>query len=142
MRHRVQKKSLNRNTKQRKALFRSLVRSLLEHGSITTTKAKAKVLRPAVDKLLARATTASSPLIARRAVQQYFGKRDVANTVIDRVLPAFGDKKTGFTTQSVIGKRRGDNTPLVKVSLTSIPEITGTFKKNTTTIDSSTKAQR
>jgi hypothetical protein len=68
----------------------------------------------------------------RRDLHTVFGKRDVVNTLVERVAPAMSDRKSGFTTISIVGKRRGDNTLLVKLSLMTKPEVLHTFKSGQT----------
>jgi len=126
MRHRVHKRHFNRDTNARKGLLREMLRSLIIHGEITTTKSKAKEIRRLTDKIIVKAKQNSIP--ARRRLHQMFGKRDMVNVLVDRIAPLFGDRKSGFTTLTVVGKRRGDNTEMVKLSLLKKPEVTGTLK--------------
>lgn len=115
MRHRKKTKTLGRDTKSRKALFRNLVRALVEHGYVETTEAKAKEIKRIADKLIGKAQ--NDTLATRRQLHSFFGKRDIVNTLVDRVAPAMKDRKSGFSTIERIGNRRGDNTELVKLSL-------------------------
>jgi large subunit ribosomal protein L17 len=126
MRHRVQKRHFNRDTKHRKHLLRNLVRELVEHGSIKTTEAKAKETRRLADKLISKARDNS--IATRRVLHRFFGKRDVVNTLVDRVAPAMKDRVSGFTTMKSVGVRRGDNTELVQLELLVKPERVGTLK--------------
>lgn len=115
MRHRQKTKQLGRDTKSRKALLRNLVRSLIEHGEVETTEAKAKETKRWADKLIGKAQTDS--LAVRRQLHTFFGKRDVVNTLVDKVAPAMKDRKSGFSTIAKLGNRRGDNSKVVKLSL-------------------------
>jgi len=126
MRHRLAAKSLQRNTKQRQALLKGLLRSLFEHGELVTTQVKAKEVRRLADKLIVRAQKADLP--ARRLLHVVFGKHDVVNTLVDRVAPAMGKRRSGFTTLTKVGKRRGDNTLLVKLSLVEKPLNLGSLR--------------
>ncbi len=126
MRHRVQKRYFGRDTNHRKALLMNLVRSLMEKGSIVTTKAKAKEVKRLTDKYLGIAL--KGDIAARRRLHRIFGKRDVVNVMVDRVIPAMKDRKSGFTTLSAVGKRRGDNAQLAKLELIEKPENLGTLK--------------
>lgn len=127
MRHRVASSQFNRDTNARKALLLSLVRNLTERGSITTTEAKAKELMRIYDPLVSRAQ--SGTLNDRRILHRTLGKRDLVNTLVDRIAPAMSDRNSGFTTSTVVGKRRGDNALLVEVSLVNMPESVGRLKK-------------
>lgn len=126
MRHRVQSLQLNRDTNHRKHLLRNLVRELVEHGAIVTTSVKAKETKRWADKLIGKAQDDS--IATRRVLHRFFGKRDVVNTLVERVAPAMSDRKTGFTTLKSVGVRRGDNTQLVKLSLIVQPERAGTLR--------------
>jgi large subunit ribosomal protein L17 len=125
MRHRVASKQLNRDTKHRESLFKNLMRELVEHGSITTTLAKAKVVRPMVDKVITKAKPGD--VAARRLLHQIFGKRDVVNTLIERVVPAFKNRNSGFTRITPVGLRAGDNTMLVQLTWVDKIENVGTL---------------
>jgi large subunit ribosomal protein L17 len=126
MRHRSTSKKLNRDTKSRKALFRGLVRSLVETGSIVTTEVKAKEIKRIADKLIGKAKTDS--LETRRNLHKFFGVRDVVNTLVEKIAPEFSDRVSGFTRVTKLGVRRGDNTPMAKLSLIKMPQEIGTLK--------------
>jgi len=128
MRHRVQKRHFNRDTNHRKHLLRNLVRSLVEKGEITTTVAKAKETKRIADKLVGKA--AKNDINTRRVLHRFFGKRDVVNTLVDSVAPAMSDRKSGFTTISKVGKRRGDNTELVKLSFVTKAKNVGSLNSD------------
>lgn len=103
-----------------------MVRSLVEHGYIQTSKARAKEVRRLADKYISSAK--KGDVATRRKLHTVFGKRDVVNTLVDRIAPAMKDRVSGFTTIKVVGKRRGDNTELVRLELVNQPERTGTLK--------------
>jgi len=123
MRHRVTGRHFNRDSKHRQAMVMNLLRSLVEHGEITTTKEKGKEVKRWADKLVS--TAKKGDLAARRNLHSFFGKRDVVNTLVDRIAPLFGDRTSGFTTDVKLGKRRGDNTEMVKISFVSKPATAG-----------------
>lgn len=66
-------------------------------------------------------------LSSRRLLHEYFGKRDVVNTLVDRIAPLFKGRVSGFTTMTRLGNRRGDNTAMVQIGLLVKPERTGTL---------------
>jgi large subunit ribosomal protein L17 len=119
MRHRSSKTQLGRNTEQRKSLFKNLLRSLFIHGEIQTTEAKAKAIKGIADKLVARAQ--SNTIAVRRLLGRFFGTRDVVNRLVDEVAPAMKDRKSGFTRIIRLGKRRGDDSIMVKMELVTKP---------------------
>jgi large subunit ribosomal protein L17 len=126
MRHRVKTKHFNRDSNHRKHLLRNLVRELILHGAIDTTKPKAKVVKGLADKLIYRAQT--DTVANRRLLHRFFGKRDVVNTLVDKIAPAMKDRVSGFTTLKSVGIRRGDNTGIFKLELMVKPEGLGTLK--------------
>lgn len=119
MKHRVKKTKLNRNTSSRKALFKSLITSLIQVGEIKTTESKAKAIKGLTDKLIR--TSQGSSVAARRLLARFFGKRDIVNQLVDQVAPAMKDRKSGFTRITPIGNRRGDNAMMVKMELVEKP---------------------
>jgi large subunit ribosomal protein L17 len=126
MRHRVQKHHFNRDSKHRTALLKNLLRALIEHGSIVTTTAKAKEVKKLVDKLITKAKENS--LSAKRQLHAYFGKRDVVNTLVEKIVPLASERQSGYTVMVNLGKRRGDNAQLAKLSLINMPENLHTLK--------------
>jgi len=126
MRHRNKNYQLGRNTKQRKALLKGLLRDLVMHGKITTTEIKAKELKRQADKVIYRARTGS--VSVRRDLHRIFGTRDVVNVLVDRIAPVFKDRVSGYTRITKQTKRRGDNTQMVSISLVEMPENMGSLK--------------
>lgn len=121
MRHRVKGAKLGRDTAQRKSLFKNLLSALFTHGEIQTTEAKAKAIKGIADKLIARAQAGTLP--ARRLISQFFGRRDVANRLVDEVAPAMKDRTSGFTRIIRLGKRMGDDSMMVKMELITKPVV-------------------
>lgn len=119
MRHRLANKHLSRNTEQRKSLFKNLLLSLFEHGQIETTEAKAKAIKGLADKLVYRAKAGTLP--ARRLIGRFFGTRSAVNRLVDEVAPAMGDRTSGFTRIIRLGKRKGDDSMMVKMELVAQP---------------------
>lgn len=126
MRHRIRDKKFNRDANHRKALLRNLVRSLVENGEVTTTEIKAKELRRLSDRLIHKAQT--NTIATRQLIHRFFGKRDVVNTLVDRIAPLMVDRVSGFTTLTKMGKRKGDNSSVVKVALVHKPATMGSLK--------------
>lgn len=128
MRHRVASKQFNRDTNHRKHLLRNLVRSLIEHGEITTTAAKAKETKRLADRLIGMAKTDS--VAVRRQLHTFFGKRDVVSTLVEKIAPLMKKRASGFSKVSKLGKRRGDNVEMVKLSLVEQREVNHTLKSH------------
>lgn len=113
MRHKKKGKKLNRNSGQRKALFRNLIQGLVEHGKIETTIAKAKAIKPIVDKLVHKAKEGT--LSARREVMSFLPSKKAANKLVDQIAPGFRDKVGGAVRIVRTGRRRGDNAMMAKL---------------------------
>jgi len=125
MRHRVKINKLSRYASHRKALLKNLAREVFEHGSIITTTAKAKAVRPLVEKILTKAIEAKTTdnkdrnVALRRQINRYFNDRKFTNKVVDEIAPVFIEKnrKSGYTRILKIGFRRGDAAELSLLQL-------------------------
>ena len=115
MRHRKAGRQLRRTSEQKLALMRNLARQLIEHGAIETTEAKAKELRPFVEKLItkAKAGTLHSRRLAGRHVQQ----RTVADKLFQEVGPKFQTRPGGYTRILKTGHRKGDGAEMARIEL-------------------------
>ena len=118
MRHLNQGRKLNRTSSHRKALFRNLVLSLIEHERIKTTDAKAKELRRYADRMVTLGKRGDIP--ARRLAFAFMQSRDAVKKLFDEIAPRFKDRAGGYTRVVKFGVRRGD------AALLSIIEFTGT----------------
>lgn len=126
MRHRVAKKHFNRDTNNRKALLKNLLRSLVEQGEITTTTSKAKEIKRLMDKVVGKAKVNS--VENRRLLHRLFGRRDVVNTLVERVAPAMGERVSGFTTIAKSSIRRGDSSRMSTLKFIAEYEGVGSLK--------------
>lgn len=106
---------LNRDSNARAALFKSQVGALIRHESIETTSAKARAVRSIFEKLLTRAKTGT--LAARRHVQSYVQAPELVKKLLGDIAPRYHDVKGGYTSLKVIGSRRGDRAPIVRLSI-------------------------
>lgn len=116
MRHQVKGKKLGRNTKQRKALFKSLISHLIIKGEIITTLAKAKAIQRLTDKLITRAKKTN--LNSRRIVAAFFNQKHVTNKLVDELAPQMSNRQSGYTKITRLGPRRGDSSMMVKLEFT------------------------
>lgn len=115
MRHRKSGRSLRRTSEQRLALLRSLAASLIERGAIETTEAKAKELRPFVEKLITKARAGT--LHARRLAGRHVRTRAVADKLFQQVGPAFAARRGGYTRILKTGHRKGDGAEMARIEL-------------------------
>lgn len=101
-----------------KAMMANLVISLVAadlHGStgITTTEAKAKALRPVVEKLVTKA--GKGGLHRQRQVIGFLRDRDAANALFTDIGPRYADRPGGYTRILKLGPRQGDNAPMAHI---------------------------
>jgi large subunit ribosomal protein L17 len=95
MRHRKRGRILGRNSTHRLAMMRNLTRNLIEHETIITTVAKAKELRPFVEKLITKAR--SGTLADRRLVLARLGNdKETTKKLFDTVGPRFKERPGGY----------------------------------------------
>lgn len=114
-RHHAKLAKLGRNTQQRTSLFKTQLNQLIEHGTLTTTVVKAKVIKRLFDKLAGKAVDGT--LSDRRRIAAELSNPKQANKLFDLIVPAMGGRKSGFTTIQKVGIRRGDATPTATLSL-------------------------
>ncbi len=117
MKHHNTTRKLGRVTKQRGALLKSLAISLLTHDKIKTTEAKAKELRPFVEKIITKAKTDS--LSSRRLVASKLGSGGVSATkkVFDVIAPKYKDRQGGYTRIVKLPSRAGDASSIAVIEL-------------------------
>jgi large subunit ribosomal protein L17 len=116
MRHLKAGRKLNRTGAHRKALFRNLVTSLIEHEQVRTTDAKAKELRRVADRMITLAKRGS--LHARRRALAYIRSRRVVAKLFDEVAGRFRERPGGYTRTVKLGHRHGDAAPMSVIELT------------------------
>ena len=114
-RHHSKLAKLNRSTKERKSLFKIQLRQLIELGKITTTVAKAKVIKRLFDKLAAKATDGT--LTARRNIAAKLSSPKTANRLVDFIIPIMGGRRSRFTSIQKVGIRKGDSTLTASLTL-------------------------
>jgi len=110
MRHRKYRSKLNRTTEHRKALMRNLAVALIEHERIRTTDAKAKQLRPFVERLVTLGKQGT--LAARRLAFSKLGKKQAVHKLFTELGPRFSDRPGGYTRVVKAERRVGDGAPM------------------------------
>lgn len=120
MRHRKAGRQLGRNSSHRRALFRSLVTSLIEHERIETTEAKAKEIRSIADRMISLGK--QKTLHARRRAVAFLQSPLVAKKLFDEVAPRFESRNGGYTRLIKTRSRVGDGAPMVLVELVEMKE--------------------
>jgi len=116
MRHLKAGRKLNRTASHRKALFRNMVTSLIEHEHLRTTDAKAKELRRIADRMITLGKRGT--LHARRQALSYIRSRTVVQKLFDEVASRFRERPGGYTRVIKLGHRHGDAAAMSVIELT------------------------
>jgi large subunit ribosomal protein L17 len=111
MRHRRSGKKLGRSPAHRKALYSNLAGSLIEHGRIKTTVAKAKAVKPVAEKTITLGRRGD--LAARRQALAYLRSNEVVHLLFAEVAPRFTARPGGYTRIVRLGPRYGDASEMV-----------------------------
>ncbi len=138
MRHRKSGRKLGRNSAHRKAMYRNMVTSLMLHGRIKTTEAKAKELRRVADRVItlgkrvppssldglegeALAAAKAARVHAIRLARKYVVDREALDLVFGEYAERYQDRQGGYTRIYKIGARTGDNAPMSLIELVTEP---------------------
>ena len=116
MRHGKQRHKLSRDSAHRKALLRNLSRELIEHERIKTSQAKAKAVKPEVEKLITLAKRGD--LHARRQALSKLGHdTTIVHLLFEVVAPRYAMRPGGYTRILKVGPRPSDSTEMVLLEL-------------------------
>jgi len=120
MRHRHTGRQLNRNASHRKAMFRNMTNSLVEHEMIRTTLPKAKELRRFAEPLI---TLAKEDSVAnRRLAFDRTRSKDVVGKLFTELGPRYDARPGGYIRILKCGFRTGDKAPMAYVELVDRPQ--------------------
>ena len=119
MRHRQKTAKLQRTASHRRALLANMACSLIEHGRIRTTVAKAKALKPIAEKLITLARKDS--LHARRTAISYLRHKAPVKLLFEEVMPAAAGRQGGYTRITKLGFRRSDAAPMAIIEWVDKP---------------------
>ncbi|WP_251359025.1 50S ribosomal protein L17 [Kangiella sp. TOML190] len=127
MRHRKSGRQLNRNSSHRKAMFKNMTASLIEHELIRTTLPKAKELRRVAEPLI---TLAKKDTVANRRLA-FARIRD--NAAVAKLFaelgPRYQERPGGYLRILKCGNRPGDNAPMAYVELVDRPVVEEDFEE-------------
>jgi large subunit ribosomal protein L17 len=115
MRHRKDGKTLDRKKGPRQALLRSLATSVILYEKVKTTKAKAKAVRPTVERLITVAK--AGDVNARRKANQVVYGDNAVKKLVEELGPRYKDRQGGYTRITGIGFRQGDGAEMVQIEL-------------------------
>ncbi|MGJ4049996.1 50S ribosomal protein L17 [Corynebacterium macclintockiae] len=106
---------LGGSASHQKKILSNLAAQLIEHGAIKTTDAKAKLLRPYVEKIITKAKRGT--LADRRNVLKLIPNKEVVAYLFNELAPKFEGRPGGYTRIIKLENRKGDNAPISQISL-------------------------
>jgi large subunit ribosomal protein L17 len=119
MRHHNKNKKFGLQKGERAALTHSLVAALILHGKITTTEARAKTLRPRVEKMVTKAR-AATPASIRLLKSNLMNSTKLTNMLVKEIAPKHVGRKGGYTRITKLGARgSGDASQLATIEFVS-----------------------
>ncbi|NQV89216.1 MAG: 50S ribosomal protein L17 [Parcubacteria group bacterium] len=115
MRHRNKGIILGRKKAPREALLRNLAASVILHEKVQTTEAKAKAIRPLVEKAI---TSGKQPTLAtRRNLMKFFYTEHPVKKILEVLGPRYASRPGGYTRIVKIGHRKNDGADMVQIEL-------------------------
>lgn len=118
MRHHSKKRKFSLQPNTGATMMTSLCLELIEHGTITTTIARAKEVRPQFERLVTKSKIDS--LSNRRyALSRLFNNVDLVKKLFEEVAPSVADRLGGYTRITKLPARKSDGAPLAVISLVS-----------------------
>jgi len=115
MRHRKTTKTLDRKKAPREALLRNLATSVILYEKVKTTKAKAKVVKPLIEKMITLGK--KNTLASRRQALKFFYIENPVKKIFDELAPRYKDRQGGYTRITKLGFRKGDSAEIVMIEL-------------------------
>lgn len=124
MNHRVFGRKMSRSKNERRRLFAGLVRDLVIHGTIKTSKAKAKAVKGLIDKMITTAKKGTESSY-RQILGEVMSDAGVAKTLVADAKDRFATRTSGYTRMISIGVREGDATEMVALSFVDDAPLRG-----------------
>ncbi len=116
MRHRVKSKRTNRNSAHLKAMLKNLTTSIILYEKVKTTEAKAKLVKPVIEKLISKAKKKDA-VTANRDLNAYLPDKNATKKIMRELINRYKDRSSGFVRLTKIGFRAGDAAPMVQIEL-------------------------
>ncbi|MBI2024328.1 50S ribosomal protein L17 [Candidatus Giovannonibacteria bacterium] len=113
MRHQKKGRKFGRVRKVRRALVKSLLHSLVMREKIKTTEAKAKEIRPMMEKLVTKSRKGN--IASAREIIKVIPDKRAAKKLISIIAPKYADRRGGYTRIIKLGKRKSDQAPMVLI---------------------------
>jgi large subunit ribosomal protein L17 len=116
MRHQRNRYQLSRSASHRKALLKNLAKEVIDHERIETTEAKAKAVKPEIEKLITLAKRGD--LHARRQALTALGQdKFVVYKLFEEIAPRYSERQGGYTRILKLGPRKSDSSEMVLLEL-------------------------
>ena len=128
MKHRRVGKTLDRNSTARRALLRGLATSVILYEHCNTTLAKAKAVRPFVERMITKGKVKS--LTSRRQLNAFLMSESAVNKILEELGPRYATRPGGYTRTLKMGFRQGDNAPMAFIELVDRPVATEPVEVN------------
>lgn len=120
MRHKLAGRKFNRTSAHRKAMFKNMSVSLIEHEAIRTTLPKAKDLRRVIEPIITHAKNHDT-VAGRREAFAKLRDRDAVQKLFAELAPRYKDRPGGYLRILKCGHRAGDSAPMAYVELVDRP---------------------
>ena len=115
MKHRIKGKKLNRTSSHRKALFKNMAQAIIKHEQIITTLAKAKTMKPIIDKLITLGKKGS--LHARRQAFSQLRDNKIVSKLFGDLATRYAERQGGYSRVLKAGYRYGDTAAMAVLEL-------------------------
>ncbi|PIZ71237.1 50S ribosomal protein L17 [Candidatus Peregrinibacteria bacterium CG_4_10_14_0_2_um_filter_43_11] len=116
MRHQVKSTRINRKANHLNAMLRNLATSVILYEKVKTTEAKAKLVRPLVEKMITFAKKKELST-AIRELNQFFLDENATKKVTQELLERYKDRNSGFLRLTHKGFRAGDSARIMQIEL-------------------------
>lgn len=114
MRKKKKGRKFSRKCDQRKALLRSLAKALILKEKIKTTEAKAKEIRPFLEKMISKAKRGD--LASRRSLARFFSQEEIKK-LVQEIIPRYQERVGGYTRIIKLGPRESNGTRMAIIEL-------------------------
>lgn len=121
MRHRKKTVRLQRRDGHRNALLSNQACALIQHGRIRTTLAKAKAIKPIVEKMITLGK--KDDVHARRVAFRFLRQKDIVSRLFGVVAPAVGDRPGGYTRITKLGARMTDSAQMAYIEWVDLENL-------------------
>lgn len=115
MKHHVTQRKFGRKKSVRTALIRSLLHNIIRDEAIVTTEAKAKEIRPLIEKMITRAKTDN---VANRRIisSRLFNNKDITKKLFEEIAPQYADRPGGYTRITKLPQRGHDAAKMAHIT--------------------------